>query len=66
MGGGERERKEKEKSIYLLVVISGKSVLHRKEACLLVCLFVFFFIKEKIESEEELLNELFLPSVTKT
>lgn len=64
MGGGERERKEKEKSIYL--VISGKSVLHRKEACLFVCLFVFFFIKEKIESEEELLNELFLPSVTKT
>lgn len=66
MGGGERERKEKEKSIYLLVVISGKSVLHRKEVCLFVCLFVFFFIKEKIESEEELLNELFLPSVTKT
>ena len=64
MGGGERERKEKEKSIYL--VISGKSVLHRKEVCLFVCLFVFFFIKEKIESEEELLNELFLPSVTKT
>lgn len=65
MGERERERKEKEKSIYL-VVISGKSVLHRKEACLFVCLFVFFFIKEKIESEEELLNELFLPSVTKT
>lgn len=60
-----RGREEREGEIYLLVVISRKSILHRKEECLFVGFF-FFFIKEKIEWEEELLNELFLPSVTKT
>lgn len=44
-----REREEREGKIYLLMVISRKSVLHRKEECLFVGFFFFFFIKEKIE-----------------